>query len=70
MTPWNIGVSCPQCGNVLDYINATSNGLLAISLASCLHCVKQYELTVRIKPLPWTVDENRTRMRARQRSVA
>lgn len=49
MTTWGLPMSCLACGGEFESVNATSNGVLAVSIVQCRSCRRSFEITTRLR---------------------
>lgn len=50
MTRFVLPISCPSCASDVSLVNATTNGLLAVSVVECHPCEREWEVTARLIP--------------------
>ena len=46
---WGLSITCLTCGGALEHTNSTTNGVLALTIATCTSCNRSYELTTRMR---------------------
>lgn len=52
MTAYTFTLTCPTCAGSMRHVNGTAHGALSVAIAQCDACEREWEVCVRLRPLP------------------